>query len=147
MFRFVEQQFFPHSDRSELLVDLWLPQGSSILATEDETKKVEALLQGNQDVINYVSYVGAGSPRFYLPLDQQLEHDNYSQLVILTKNMEARERVLADLRKIFINDFTGLRGRVIRLDNGPPVGFPVQFRVSGRDIQQTNCGRSRGGDA
>lgn len=137
MFRFVEQQFFPYSERPELLVDLWLPQGASILTTEGETKKVEALLQGNQDIINFVSYVGAGSPRFYLPLDQQLEHENFTQLVILNKDMQARERVMALLRKAFENDFTGLRARVMRLENGPPVGFPVQFRVSGRDIQLT----------
>ena len=137
MFRFVEQQFFPYSERPELLVDLWLPQGASILATEDETKKVEALLQGNQDVINFVSYVGAGSPRFYLPLDQQLEHENFTELVILNKDMQARERVMTLLRKAFENDFTGLRARVMRLENGPPVGFPIQFRVSGRDIKLT----------
>ena len=137
MFGLVQQQFFPFSDRPELLVDLWLPQGSSILASERETKKAEALLKGDPDIVNYVSYVGAGSPRFYLPLDQQLDHDNFAQIVVLTQNLEARERVLARLGKVFDNDFTLLRARVNRLENGPPVGFPVQFRVSGRDIQQT----------
>ncbi len=136
MFRYVEQQFFPFSNRPELLVDLWLPQGSSILATEREAKKAEALLKDNPDIVNFVSYVGAGSPRFYLPLDQQLEHDNFAEIVVLTQDSHARERVLAGLRKAFDNDFTLLRVRLNRLENGPPVGFPIQFRVSGRDIDK-----------
>ena len=134
MFGFVEQQFFPFSNRPELVIDLWLPQGSSILATERETKKAEALLKGDPDIVNFVSYVGSGSPRFYLPLDQQLEHDNFGEIVVLTQDLEARERVLARLRKSFDHDFTLLRARLNRLENGPPVGFPIQFRVSGRDI-------------
>jgi len=137
LFRFVEQQFFPYSDRPELLVDLWLPQGSSILATGRETEKAEALLKNDPDIVNFVSYVGAGSPRFYLPLDQQLDHDNFAQIVVLTKSLEARERLLARLRPAFDKDFTLMRVRLNRLENGPPVGFPVQFRVSGRDIRQT----------
>ena len=136
-FRFVEQQFFPFSDRPELLVNLWLPQGSSILATERETEKVEALLKGNPDIENYVSYVGAGSPRFYLPLDQQLDHDNFAEIVVLTHSLEARERLLKRLRPEFDNNFSLLRARIKRLDNGPPVGYPVQFRVTGRDMEQT----------
>jgi multidrug efflux pump len=136
MFRFVEQQFFPFSNRPELLIDLWLPQGSSIQATERETKRAEALLKDDPDIVNFVSYVGAGSPRFYLPLDQQLEHDNFGEIVVLTQDLLARERVLARLRKVFDNDFTLLRARLNRLENGPPVGFPIQFRVSGRDIEK-----------
>ncbi len=136
MFRYVEQQFFPFSDRPEVLIDLWLPQGSSILATERETKKAEALLRGDADIVNFVSYVGTGSPRFYLPLDQQLEHDNFAEIVVLTHDSTARERVLARLRKAFDNDFTLMRVRLNRLENGPPVGFPIQFRVSGRDIDK-----------
>ncbi|WP_427551178.1 efflux RND transporter permease subunit (plasmid) [Methylomonas sp. MS20] len=138
-FHWVEQQFFPFSARPEVLVDLWLPQGSSILTTERETQKAEALLKDDPDIVNYVSYVGAGSPRFYLPLDQQLEHDNFAQIVILTKDMAAREKLIARLLAAFDNDFTLLRARVNRLENGPPVGFPVQFRVSGRDIKQTRA--------
>jgi multidrug efflux pump len=136
MFRFVEQQFFPFSNRPELLIDLWLPQGSSMQATERETRKAEALLKDDPDIVNFVSYVGAGSPRFYLPLDQQLEHDNFGEIVVLTQDLLARERVLARLRKVFDNDFTLLRARLNRLENGPPVGFPIQFRVSGRDIEK-----------
>lgn len=136
MFRYVEQQFFPFSNRPELLIDLWLPQGSSILATEREARKAEEFLKGEPDIINFVSYVGAGSPRFYLPLDQQLEHDNFAEIVVLTKDSQARERVLERLRKVFDNGFTLLRIRLNRLENGPPVGFPIQFRVSGRDINK-----------
>jgi multidrug efflux pump len=133
----VQQQFFPFADRPEVLVDLRLTQGASILATGKEVEKVEALLRGDADIVNFVSYVGSGSPRFYLPLDQQLDHDNFAQLVILTQDLEARERVIARLRQVFDADFTGLRARINRLENGPPVGFPLQFRVSGRDIVQT----------
>ena len=136
MFSYVEQQFFPFSNRPELVIDLWLPQGSSILATEREAKKAEALLKDNPDIVNFVSYVGAGSPRFYLPLDQQLEHDNFAEIVVLTQDSHARERVLEGLRKAFDKDFTLLRVRLNRLENGPPVGFPIQFRVSGRDIDK-----------
>lgn len=136
-FRHVEQQFFPFADRPEVLIDLWLPQGASILATEQQTRKAEALLENDADIVNYVSYVGAGSPRFYLPLDQQLDHNNFTQIVVLTKDLAARERLITRLRQAFDNDFTLLRARLNRLENGPPVGFPVQFRVSGRDVTQT----------
>lgn len=136
-FSLVERQFFPFSDRPEVLIDLWLPQGSSIQSTEAATLKAEALLKNDPDIINFVSYVGAGSPRFFLTLDQQLDHDNFAQLVVLTKDLPAREKLIARLRKAFDNDFTLLRARLTRLENGPPVGFPVQFRVSGRDIAQT----------
>ena len=114
-----------------------LPQGASILATGKEVEKVEALLQGDADIVVFVSYVGSGSPRFYLPLDQQLDHDNFAQFVMLTQDLDARERVIGRLRGVFDGDFTGLRARINRLENGPPVGFPLQFRVSGRDIAQT----------
>lgn len=137
LFRLVEQQFFPFSNRPELLVDLWLPQGSSILATQRETERAEALLKNDPDIVNYVSYVGSGSPRFYLPLDQQLEHDNFAQIVVLTKDLEARERLMERLRPLLENEFTLLRARLNRLENGPPVGFPVQFRVTGRDMDRT----------
>jgi multidrug efflux pump len=138
LFGMVEQQFFPYSDRLELLIDLWLPQGASIEAAEREAKRVEALLKKDPDIASYSSYIGTGAPRFYLPLDQQLEHDNFAQIVLLAKDFEARERVRDRMLKILDRvDFSLLRARVNRLENGPPVGFPVQFRVSGRDIQQT----------
>ncbi|WP_298723942.1 efflux RND transporter permease subunit [uncultured Ferrovibrio sp.] len=132
-FGLVQQQFFPASNRPELMVDLRLPQGASIAATQQEALRLEALLDGDEDIINYTTYVGSGAPRFYLPLDIQLANDNFAQVVVLTKGDAERERVRDKLIKAFQEDFTLLRGRVNRLENGPPVGFPVQFRVSGPD--------------
>jgi multidrug efflux pump len=132
-FGLVQQQFFPSSNRPELMVDLRLPQGASIQATEQEALKLEALLKDDTDIVSYTTYVGAGAPRFYLPLDIQLPNDNFAQVVVLTKGDAERERVRDRLIKAFQDDFILLRGRVNRLENGPPVGFPVQFRVSGPD--------------
>jgi len=132
-FKHVEQQFFPSSNRHELLVDLWLPQGASFTASETQAKKLEKLLQGDPDIANYVAYVGGGAPRFYLPLAQELRHANLTQLVVLTQDSEARERVRSRLLHAFEADFAELRGRVQRLENGPPVGHPLQFRVTGPD--------------
>jgi multidrug efflux pump len=134
-FRFVQQQFFPASSRPELLVDLRLAQGASFAATEAQAKRFEKVLDGEAGIVNYVSYVGSGSPRFYLPLDQQLPNANFAQFVILTQGIEERERLRARLIKLFDEDFQGLRANITRLENGPPVGFPVQFRVSGEDIR------------
>lgn len=133
-FQFVQNQFFPSSNRPELLIDLWLPQGASFEATENEAKRLEEQLAGDTDIDNYVAYVGNGSPRFYLAIDQQLSHTNFAQFVILTKDNEARERVAARLNALLAEEFTLLRSRVNRLENGPPVGYPVQFRVSGSDV-------------
>ena len=133
-FGFVQQQFFPASSRPELLVDLRLPQGASFDATEAQAKRFEKLLDRETGIVNYVSYVGSGSPRFYLPLDQQLPNANFAQFVILTQGIADRERLRARLIKLFDEDFQGLRANITRLENGPPVGFPVQFRVSGEDV-------------
>jgi multidrug efflux pump len=132
-FRFVEQQFFPSANRPELLVDLWLPGGASIRATQAEVERFDGILAGDNDVVNHVSYVGGGSPRFYLPLDQQLNHDNFAQYVLVTRDNEARERVMERLQRALEADFPLVRGRVQRLENGPPIGWPLQFRVSGAD--------------
>jgi len=133
-FRFVPQQFFPDSSRPELMVDLRLPQGSSFAATEAAVKRFEQTLDGEPGIESYVSYVGQGSPRFYLPLDQQLAHANFAQFVILTKGAREREALRARLIALFDRDYQGLRANITRLENGPPVGFPIQFRVSGEDI-------------
>jgi len=135
-FRFVQQQFFPASTRLELLIDLKLPEGASFAATEREVKRVEAILaKETESVENYVSYVGSGSPRFYLPLDQQLPAPSFAQFVVTTKSIQAREQLRGRLIALFDSDqFTLLRGRVLRLENGPPVGFPIQFRVTGEDV-------------
>ena len=133
-FRFVPQQFFPASTRPELIVDLRLPEGSSYAATEAELKKVEAILAREPGIENFLAYVGTGSPRFYLPLDQQLSANNFGQVVILTKSLPDREALRTKLIDLFDRDFPGLRASITRLENGPPVGFPVQFRVSGKDV-------------
>jgi multidrug efflux pump len=133
-FRFVQQQFFPDSTRLELMVDMKLPEGASLTATDAAARKLEAILAKDDDVENFVAYVGTGSPRFYLPLDQQLPAASFSQFVVMTRSIAARERVRERLIHLFETEFTELRGRVSRLENGPPVGFPVQFRVSGEDI-------------
>ncbi len=133
-FRFVPQQFFPDSTRPELLVDLRLAQGVSHTATESAVKQFERILAREEGIENFVAYVGSGTPRFYLPLDQQLANENFAQFVILAKGPEERERLRAKLIELFRNDFPTLRASVARLENGPPVGLPVQFRVSGADI-------------
>lgn len=133
-FRFVEQQFFPSSTRPELLVDLKLAESASLKATRAQVEKLENMLAGDEDLINYVAFVGSGAPRFYLPLDQQLPQASFAQFVLLAKDVEARERVRSRLLDLFENDFSEARTRVLRLENGPPVGYPVQFRVSGEDI-------------
>ena len=134
LFRFVPQQFFPASSRPELLVDLRLAEGSSFAATLAEAKKLEAILDREPGIESYVTYVGSGSPRFYLPLDQQLTQSNFAQFVLLAKSNAERENVRDRLLALFADEFPELRGRVSRLENGPPVGFPVQFRVSGENI-------------
>jgi len=134
LFRFVQQQFFPASTRLELMVDMKLPEGSSLHATDKAVAKLERFLDQQQGVENYVAYVGTGSPRFYLPLDQQLPQASFAQFVVLTESIAAREALRGKLIDLFANEFTELRGRVTRLENGPPVGFPVQFRVMGEDI-------------
>ncbi|HET9482991.1 MAG TPA: efflux RND transporter permease subunit [Xanthomonadales bacterium] len=133
-FKLVPQQFFPNSTRLELMVDLKLPEGASLEATEAQAKKLEEILAKDEDIENYVAYVGTGSPRFYLPLDQQLAQASFAQFVVMTRDLEGRERVRARLIELFETDFHALRGRVARLENGPPVGFPIQYRVSGEDI-------------
>jgi multidrug efflux pump len=134
LFRFIPQQFFPASSRPELLVDLRLAEGSSFAATLEQAKKLEAVLDREAGIESFVTYVGSGSPRFYLPLDQQLQQANFAQVVVTATSNADRERLRGRLLALFENDFPSLRGRISRLENGPPVGFPVQFRVSGEDI-------------
>jgi len=134
----VQQQFFPDSTRLELVVDLRLTEGASYHATDAEVKKLEGWLQNwdrqHQGIDNFVAYIGTGAPRYYLPLDIQLPHRAFAQFVIFSKDLKAREALRSDLLKLFENDFPSLRASVLRLENGPPVGFPVQFRVDGSDI-------------
>ncbi len=136
----VQQQFFPDSTRLELVVDLRMTEGATYLATNNEVKKLETWLrawnQKNKGIDNFVAYIGTGAPRYYLPLDVQLPHQGFAQFVILSKDLKAREALRTELLALFENDFPALRASVLRLENGPPVGFPVQFRVDGSDIAQ-----------
>jgi multidrug efflux pump len=135
----VQKQFFPDATRLELIVDLRLPEGASIAASQREAARLERYLNTQMAHIdNYAAYVGEGSPRFYLPLDQQLKAANFSQFVITTKSLKDREALLLKLRTLLDEnaEFSAARGRVIRLENGPPVGYPVQFRVSGPESSQ-----------
>ena len=134
--RFVPQQFFPDSTRPELLVDLRLAEGVSHHATEAAVKRLETFLGEQDGIDNYVAWVGSGSPRFYLPLDQQLAQTNFAQVVILTAGLAEREALRAKLIRLFEDEPWPLRGIVNRLENGPPVGFPVQYRVSGPDFDE-----------
>ncbi|WP_313239455.1 efflux RND transporter permease subunit [Stutzerimonas kunmingensis] len=134
LFRLVPQQFFPASGRLELMVDLKLAEGASLKATEAEVARLEQLLKERAGIDNYVAYVGTGSPRFYLPLDQQLPATSFAQFVVLADSIESRESLRAWLIERMREDFPSLRGRVTRLENGPPVGYPVQFRVTGEHI-------------
>ncbi|MDR2240953.1 MAG: efflux RND transporter permease subunit [Zoogloeaceae bacterium] len=129
-----EKQFFPNSNRPEALVELWLPEGASFQATEREAQRLETILAQDPDVASWVTYVGNGSPRYFLSLDQQLFRANFAQAVILTRDLEGRERVITRLRHIFAEDFPGLRARANRVVFGPPVAYPVQFRVVGVEI-------------
>jgi multidrug efflux pump len=139
LFRFVPQQFFPDSTRTELMVDMELAEGSSLQATARQAHKLETMLQGHPGIGNYVAYVGTGSPRFYLPLDQQLPAANFAQFVVHATDISAREDVRAWLIRDVIPRFPDLQLRVTRLENGPPVGYPIQFRVSGEHIDQVRA--------
>ncbi|HEX9534214.1 MAG TPA: efflux RND transporter permease subunit [Stellaceae bacterium] len=128
---FIQQQFFPASDRPELLVDLNLPQDASIYATEHEVERFEALLKGDPNIDRYSFYVGQGAIRFYLPLNVQLANDYFAQAVIVTKGLKEREIVRARLEKALDTEFADLNTRISALELGPPVGWPLQYRVSG----------------
>ncbi|KWE31748.1 efflux RND transporter permease subunit [Burkholderia territorii] len=130
----VPQQFFPNSERPELLVDLRLPEGASFDATLREAKRLEQTLGARPEIDHFVDFVGTGAPRFYLPLDQQLQQPNFAQFVITAKNIEDREKLMQWLDVKLEKTFPAVRTRVARLENGPPVGFPIKFRVSGDDI-------------
>ena len=139
LFRFVPQQFFPASGRLELMVDLKLAEGASLSNTAKEVKRLEALLKDKAGIDNYVAYVGTGSPRFYLPLDQQLPAASFAQFVVLAKTIEEREALRTWLIETLNEQFPAVRSRVTRLENGPPVGYPVQFRVTGEHIEEVRA--------
>ena len=129
----VQQQFFPDSSRPEVLVDLWLPEGSTIQETEALAKRFEARMMQEQGVATVTSWIGSGVPRFYLPLDQIFPAANVTQSILLPKNQTEREALRARLPALLAEEFPEARGRVKLLPNGPPVPYPVQFRVTGAD--------------
>jgi multidrug efflux pump len=134
----VQQQFFPTASRTELLVELRLREGASFDATQREVQRLESVLKADADIQAFTAYTGAGSPRFYLSLEPELPNPGYAQFVVRTGGIAARERVRARLQALFVRNeaFPDLKGRVLRLEFGPPVGFPVQFRVIGPQAQQ-----------
>lgn len=133
-FKYVEKQFFPDSSRPELMVELWLPEGSSFNQTETEAKRFEALMRKEQNVDSVTLFIGSGAPRFYLPLDQILPQTNVAQAIVMPTSLETREGVRQRVIGLLKSQFPHLRGRVKLLPNGPPVPYPVQFRVMGPDI-------------
>jgi multidrug efflux pump subunit AcrB len=135
----IPRQFFPSSDRPELLVDLSSPQNSSIYASEKVARDFDGLLKGDPDVERWSTYVGRGAIRFYLPLDVQLPNDFFAQTVIVAKDVAARDRLRAKLEKALAEDFPQLVSRISPLELGPPVGWPVQYRVSGPDIEKVRA--------
>ena len=130
------RQFFPSSDRPELLVDLSLPQNASIYASETMAQRFDDVLARTTDVARWSTYVGRGAIRFYLPLNVQLPNDFFAQVVIVAKDVAARDRLRTKLEKILADDFPSAISRVYPLELGPPVGWPVQYRVSGPDLGQ-----------
>ena len=132
----VQQQFFPDSVRPEILVDLWFPEGTSFAANEEVATRVEARLLAEPGVTSATQWVGSGVPRFYLPLDQVFPQTNVSQLIVLPTDLATRNRLLPRLEAMLAQEFPEVRARVKLLPNGPPVPYPVQFRVVGSDPVQ-----------
>ena len=131
----VQQQFFPDSSRPEIIVDLWQPEGTSFYATEDVAKRFEARMMKEPGVKTVSTWVGTGLPRFYLPMDQIFPQSNVSQVVLLPESTEARERLRKALPALMAAEFPEVRARVKLLPNGPPVPYPVQFRIVGDDVE------------
>ncbi|MBB3119991.1 efflux RND transporter permease subunit [Pseudoduganella violacea] len=138
-FNFIEKQFFPDSSRPELMVEMWSPEGTAFAANEIQVKKFEAFISKQAGVESVTSYVGTGSPRFYLPLDQIFPQSNVSQMVVLAKDLKSREELRKKIEEVFKNDFAEVRGRVKLLPNGPPVPYPVQFRVTGTEVEKVRA--------
>jgi len=137
--RLVPQQFFPNSDRPELVVELRLKEGSSFAATTEQVKKMEAVLAKDEGVKFFTAYTGAGQPRFYLSLNPELPNPGYAAFIVMTKGVEDREKVRARLMARVNDEFPAVWVRVTRLELGPPVGFPVQFRIVGPDTQKVRA--------
>ena len=133
---YVPRQFFPASDRPELVVDLALPQNASIYATDNAASRLDAMLKDDPDVAHWSIYVGRGAIRFYLPLDVQLPRDSFAQAVVVAKDVAARKRLQPKLERSLAEALPGVVARISPLELGPPVGWPVQYRVRGPNIAQ-----------
>ena len=129
----VQQQFFPDSSRPEIMVDIWFPEGTSFAQNEEVTKRVEKRLAAEPGVTSVSTWVGSGVPRFYLPLDQIFPQTNVSQFIVMPKDLKTREQLRVQFPALLATEFPEVRGRVKLLPNGPPVPYPVQFRVVGPD--------------
>jgi multidrug efflux pump subunit AcrB len=136
---YVPRQFFPASDRPELVVDMTLPQNASIFASDGVAAKLDAILASDPDVASWSTYVGRGAVRFYLPLNVQLANDFFAQAVVIANNVAARERLHARLEKTLAEQLPSVVARVSPLELGPPVGWPIQYRVSGPDVAQVRA--------
>jgi len=132
----VQQQFFPDSSRPEILVDLWLPEGSTIQQSEEQARRFEQRMMKEPGVASVSTWIGSGVPRFYLPLDQVFPQSNVSQAIVLPKDLKEREALRKRLPQLLADEFPDVRGRVKLLPNGPPVPYPVQFRVMGTDAKK-----------
>ncbi|SPA14879.1 putative TRANSMEMBRANE DRUG EFFLUX PROTEIN [Cupriavidus taiwanensis] len=132
-FKFVEKQFFPDSSRPELMVELWMPEGTSFAQMETEAKRFEQRIGTDRDVASLTTFVGTGAPRFYLPLDQIFPQTNVAQVIVMPASTEVRDALRRRVIRLLDAEFPYLRGRVKLLPNGPPVAYPVQFRVIGPD--------------
>ena len=146
-FKYVPKSFFPESTRLELLVDLWFPEGTGIAETDARTREIEKKIMADADQAYIASFVGEGAPRFYLPLDQQLRNPNFSEVLVVAKDLAARERLVGKIRAMVGADYPSIRFKVDRLFNGPPVGWAVQMRVTGPDRKEVRRVADRVTDA
>lgn len=133
LLQFVKQEFFPASDRPEFIVDLRLPEGSSLQATGQEATRLARLLGDNQDIVNYTYYIGQGAPRFILPAEPTLPSNNFAQFIIVTRDVDARNQLIAKTRSLLAAEFPNVRSNLRVLQTGPNSPYPVMLRVSGYD--------------
>ncbi len=129
----IEEQFFPTADRPELMVSLTLPQNASYAATDTQAKRLEAFLLDDPDVERFSTYIGSGAIRFYLPMDLLLTNDNVTEFVVVAKGLEQRDRLQQRLNTFLETEFPDVIARASPLELGPPVGWPLKFRITGPD--------------
>lgn len=131
--KFIKSEFFPTSIRPEIIVELNMPEGTSIQATEQEVLKFIAAIKDEPGIVNHSSYVGQGAPRFVLTAEPVMPRDNYAQIIVLAKDLKARDQLFAKIENLLSNEFESVNGHAKFLPLGPPYPYPVMFRVSGYD--------------